>query len=106
MTRCGSAHRPEDVAPVTAYRLVGPIEVVDGILVIAYRTPYDGCVRNCTSAHTWRISARYQSLAGSIDVFAERGTPSHAGDRVAVVHGDPLFGNQGSQRRIYEVTSF
>ena len=39
-------------------------------------------------------------------MLAEPGTPSHACDRVAEVHGDPFFGNQGPHRRIYEVMSF
>jgi len=38
-------------------------------------------------------------------VLAEPGTPSHACDRVAEVHRDPFFGNQGPQRRTYEVIS-
>jgi len=67
---------------------------------------YDVCVRNRARAHIWRIHARYEALPAFIDVLAEPGTPSHAGDRVAEVDGDPFFGNQGPQRRIYEVMSF
>jgi len=62
-------------------------------------------LHNRASAHTRRTHSRYEALPGFIDVLAETGTPSHAGDRVAEVHGDPFFGNQGPQRRIYEVMS-
>jgi len=87
------------------YAHVGPIEVVDGIPVIADQSLYDVCVRNRARAHTRRIRARYEALPGFIDVMAEPGTPSHTGDRVAEVHAEPFFGNQGPQRRIYEVMS-
>ena len=39
-------------------------------------------------------------------MLAEHGLPSHSGDRVAEVYGDPFFGSQGPQRRICEVMSF
>jgi len=39
-------------------------------------------------------------------VLAEHGAHTHVIDRVAEVHGDPFFGNQGPQRRIYEVMLF
>jgi len=45
-------------------------------------------------------------LPDFIDVMAQAGLPDHAVDRVAEVHGDPYFGNQGPQLRIYEVMSF
>jgi len=88
------------------YAHVGPIEVVDGIPVISDQILYDVCIRNRALAHTRRIYAQYETLPGFIDVLAELGTPIHAGDRVAEVHGDPFFGNQGPQRRIYEAMSF
>jgi len=88
------------------YAHVGPNEVLDGIPVIADQSLYDVCVRNRARAHTRRIHARCEALPGFIDVLADPGTPSHAVDRVAEVHGDPFFGNQGPQRRIYEVMSF
>jgi len=39
-------------------------------------------------------------------VLAEPSTPSHAGDRVAELHGDSFFGKQEPHRIIYEVVSF
>jgi len=66
----------------------------------------DVCVRNRTCAHTRRTHARYEALLGFVDVLAEPETPSHAGDRVAEVHGESFFGNQGPQRRIYEAMAF
>jgi len=39
-------------------------------------------------------------------VLAEHGSPNYAGDRVAEVHGERFFRNQGPQRRIFEVMSF
>jgi len=88
------------------YAHVGPTEVVDGVPVIADQGLYDNCIRSRARAHTWRLHAGYEALPGFVDVLAELGSPSHAGDRVAQVHGDPFFGNQGPQRRIYEAMSF
>jgi len=88
------------------YALVRPTEVVDGVPVIADQGLYDACSRNRARAHTRRIHARNEALPGFVDVLAEPGTPSHAGDRVAEVHGDSFCGNQGPQRRIHEVMSF
>jgi len=88
------------------YVHVGPTEAVDGITVIADQSLYDACVRNRARAHIRRIHARYEALPGFIDVLAEPGAPSHARDRgVADVDGNPFFGNQGPQRRLYEVMS-
>jgi len=75
------------------YAHVVPIEVIDGIPVIAEQSLYHVCVRNRARAHTRRMHARYEALPGFIDVLAEPGTPSRAGDRVSDVHGDPFFGN-------------
>jgi len=88
------------------YAHVGPTEVADGVPVIADQGLYDICIRNRARAHTRRLPARYEALPGFVDVLAEPGEPSHAGDRVSEVHGDPFFGNQGPQRRKYEVMSF
>jgi len=88
------------------YAHAGPIEVIDGIPVIAEQILYHVCVRNRARAHTRRMHARYEALPGFIDVLAKPGPPSRAGDRVSDVHGDPFFGNQGPQRRIYETLSF
>jgi len=88
------------------YAHVGPTEEVDGVPVIADRGLYDICIRNRAIAHTRRLHARYEALPGFGHVLAEHGSPSHAGDRVAEVHGDPFFGNQGPQRRIHEAMSF
>ena len=52
------------------------------------------------------MHARYEALPGFFDVLSEPGSPDYVGDRVAEVHGDPHFGIQGPQRRIYEVMSF
>ena len=49
---------------------------------------------------------RYEALPGFINVLPKYGTPRHAGDRVAEVHGDPFFGHQGPKRCIHEVISF
>jgi len=88
------------------YVHVGPTEVVDGVAVIADQDLYDICIRNRARAHTRRLHARYEALPGFVDVLAEPGAPSHAGERVAEVHGDPFSGIQGPQRRIYEFMSF
>ena len=87
------------------YAHVGPTEVVDRVPVIADQGVYDICIRNRARAHSRRLHARYEALPGFVDVLAEHIAPSHAGDRVAEVHGDLFFGNQGPQRRIYEVLS-
>jgi len=88
------------------YAHIGPTEVVDGVPVVADQGLYDICIRNRARAHTRRLHARYEALPGFVDVLAEHGAPSHAGDRVAEAHGDPFFGNQRPQRRKYEVMSF
>jgi len=75
------------------YAHVSPTKMVDGISVIADQSLYDICIRNRARAHTRRLHATYKALPGSVDVLAERGAPSHTGDRVAEVHGDPFFGN-------------
>jgi len=85
---------------------IGPTEVVDGVPVVADQGLYDIYIRNRARAHIRRLHARYEALPGFVDVLAEHGAPSHAGDRVAEAHGDPFFGNQRPQRRIYEVMSF
>jgi len=82
------------------------VEVVDGIPRVTDNGVYDICVRNRARAHTRRVHARYEAFPGFVDVMAEAGSPDHVGDRVAEVHGDPYFGNQGPQRRVYEVMSF
>jgi len=92
---CGSHHAHVD-----------PVEVVDGMPVIADQSLYDACVRNRACAHTRGVHARFEALPGFVDVFSEQGIPNHVGDRVVEVHGDPSFGNQGPQRRFYEVQSF
>jgi len=88
------------------YAHVGPTEVVDGVPVITDHGLHEICIRNRARAHTRRLSGRYEALPGFFDVLAEHRAPTHAGDRVVDVHGDPFFGNQGPQRRIYEVMSF
>jgi len=88
------------------YAHVGPTEVVDRVPVIADHGLYKICIRNRARARTRRLHGRYEALPGFVDVLAEHGAPTHAGGRVAEVHGDPFFGNQGPQRRIYEVISF
>jgi len=77
---------------------VGPTEVIDRVPVITDQGLYDICIRNRACAHTRRLHARYEALPGFVAVLAEPGVPSHAGDRVAEVHGDPFFGNQGPKR--------
>jgi len=64
------------------------------------------CIRNRTREHTRRLQGRYDTRPGFVEVLAEHGAPTHAGDRVAEVHGNSSFGNQGPQRRIYEFMSF
>ena len=88
------------------YAHVGPTEVVDVVPVIADHCLHEICIRNRARAHTWRLHGSYEALPSFVDVLAEHGAPTHAGDRVAEVHGDPFFGNQGPQRRIYKVMSF
>jgi len=88
------------------YAHVGPTEVVDVVPVIADHGLYGIWIRNRARAHTRRLQGRHEALPGFVDVFAEHGAPTHAGDRVAEVQGDQFFGNQGTQRRIYEVMSF
>jgi len=88
------------------YAHVGPTEVVDRVLVIADQGLHEICIRNRARAHTRSLHGRYEALPGFVDVLAEHGAPTHAGDRAAEVHGDPFFGNQGPQRRKYEVMSF
>jgi len=88
------------------YAHVGPTEVIEGVPVIADKDLCDICIRKRARAHTRRLHARYEALPGFVYVLVEHGSPSHAGDHVAEVHGDPFFWNQGPQRRIYEVMSF
>jgi len=88
------------------YAHVGPTEVVDGVPIIADQGLNEICIRNRARAHTRRLHARYEALPGFVDVLADNGAPTHAGARVAEVHGDPFFGNQGPRRRLYEVMSF
>jgi len=85
---------------------VGPTEGVDGVPVITDHGHYEICIRNRARAHTRRVHGRYEALPGCVDVLADHIAPTHAGDRVAEVHGDPYFENQGPQRRIYEFMSF
>jgi len=85
------------------YAHAEPVEVVGGILRVTEQGRYDMCICHRARAHTCRVHARYESFPGLVDVMAEAGSPDHAGDRVAEVHGDPFFGNQGHQRRAYEV---
>jgi len=88
------------------YAHAEPVEVVDGVPRVTDNALYDMCVRNPARAHTRRVHARYEALPDFIDVMAQAGLPDHAGDRVAEIHGDPYFGNQGPQRRVFEVMSF
>jgi len=88
------------------YAHAEPVEVVDGVPRVTDNYLHDMCVRNRARAHTRRVHARYEALPDFIDVMAQAGLPDHAGDCVAEVHGDPYFGNQGPQRRVYEVMSF
>jgi len=46
----------------------GPIEVVDGVLVIADQGLYDICIRNRAREHTRRLHAPYEALPGFVDV--------------------------------------
>jgi len=80
--------------------------VFAGVPVIADHGLHEICIHNRARAHTRRLHGRYEALSGFVDVLVERGAPTHAGDRVAEVHGDPFVGNQGPQRRIYEDMSF
>jgi len=82
------------------------VEVVAGVPRVTDNRLFDMCVRNRARAHTRRVYAHYEALPEFVDVVAQAGLPDHAGDRVAEVHGYPYFGNQGPQRRVYEVTSF
>ena len=88
------------------YAHVGPTDVVDGVPVIAKHGLHGICIRNRARAHTRRLHGRLKALPVFVDLLTENGSPSHAGDRVAKFHGDSFFGNQGPQRRIYEVMSF
>jgi len=88
------------------YAHAEPVEVVDGVPRVTDQGLYDMCVRNRARAHTRRVHARYEAVPGFVDVMAEAGSPENAGDRVVEVHGYPYFGNQGPQRRAYEVMSF
>jgi len=88
------------------YAHVGPTEVVDGVPVISDHGLYEICIRNRARARTRRLHGRYEALPGFVDVLAEHSAPTHAGDRVAEVPGDPFVRNQGPQRRIYEVMLF
>jgi len=88
------------------YAHAEPVQVVDGVPRVTDNRLYDMCVRNRARAHTRRVYAQYEALPDFVDVMAQAGLPDDAGDRVAEVHGDPYFGNQGPQRRVYEVMSF
>jgi len=88
------------------YAHVEPVEVVDRVPRVTDNRLYDMCVRNRACAHTRCVYAYYEALPDFVDVMAQAGLPDHAGNRVAEVHGDPYFGNQGPQRRVYEVMSF
>jgi len=83
-----------------------PVEVVDGVPRATDNRLYDMCVRNHARAHTRRVCAQYDALPDFVDVMAQAGLPDQVGNRVAEVHGVPYFGNQGPQRRVYEVMSF
>jgi len=84
----------------------GPVEVVDGIPAIAGYSLYDACVHNRALLQTGRIQTRYEAQPGFVDWLAESGTPNQVGDRVPEVGGDRFNGNEGPQRRVYEVLSF
>jgi len=88
------------------YAHAEPVEVVDGVPLVTDNRLYDMCVRNRARAHTRRVYAHYEALPDFVDEMAQAGLPDRAGDRVAEVHGDPYFGNQGPQRRVYEEMSF
>jgi len=77
-----------------------PVEVVDGVPRVTDSRLYGMCVRNRARAHTRRVFAHYEALPDFIDVMAQAWLPDRAGDRVAEVHGDSFFGNQGPQRRV------
>ena len=83
-----------------------PVMVVDGVPRVTDNRLYDMCVRNRARAHTRRVHARDEALPDFIYVMAQAGLPDHANDRVAEVHRDPYFGNQGPQRRVFAVMSF
>ena len=59
------------------------------------------CAYATALVRTRAVYAHYEALPDFTDVMAQAGLPDHAGDRVAEVHGDPYFGNQGPQRRVY-----
>jgi len=88
------------------YAHAEPVKVVDGVPRVTDNRLYEMCVRNRALAHTRRVYAHYEVLPDFVDMMAQAGLPDHAGDRVAEVHGDPYFVNQGPQRRVYEVISF
>jgi len=88
------------------YAHAEPVEVVYGVPRVTEYRLYEMCVRNRALAHTRRVYAHYEALPDFVDMMAQAGLPDHAGDRVAEVHGDAYFGNQGPQRRVYEVMSF
>jgi len=88
------------------YAHAEPVEVVDGVPRVIDNRLYDMCVRNRARVHTRRVYAHYEALPDFVDVMTQAWLPDHAGDRVAEVRGDPYFGNQGPQRRVYEVMSF
>jgi len=72
---------------------VGPTEVVDGVPIIADHGLHEIFIGSRARAHTRRLHGRYEALPGFVEVLAEHGSPTHAGDRVAEVHGEPFFGN-------------
>ena len=76
--------------------------MVDGVAVTADQGLYAFCIRICACAHTARLHARYEALPGLVDVLALPGPLRNAGDRVAEVHGDALYRNEGPQCRMYE----
>jgi len=83
-----------------------PVEVIDGVPRVTDNRLYEMCVRNRALAHTRRVYAHDEALPDFVDMMAQAGLPDHAGERVVEVHGDAYFGNQGPQRRVYEVMSF
>jgi len=88
------------------YAHAEPVKVVVGVPRVTHNRFYDMCVRNRALAHTRRVYAQYKALPDFVDVMAQAGLPDRAGDRVADVHGDPYFENQGPQRRMYDVITF
>ena len=82
-----------------------PVMVVDGVPRVTDNRLYDMCVRNRARAHTRGVNAQCEALPDFVDVMAQACLPDYAGNRVVEVHGDPFFGNQGPQRRVYEVMS-